>query len=115
MNIIQLKEELSSVEVLVADGIITRQRGDAWREKILKQYEGEKFPNAQPTSNHGLPNDVAHIPGRMIAGIFGALKAINPERCAGQAPEQKRQPSDCNSRETRRGPPGLADLPDMYK
>ena len=89
MNIIQLKEELASVETLVLDGVITRQRGDAWKEKVLKQYEGEKFPNAQPAPNHGLPNDVAHIPGRMIAGIFGALKQINPERCAGQAPEQR--------------------------
>ena len=115
MNIIQLKEELASVETLVLDGVITQQRGDAWKEKVLKQYEGEKFPNAQAAPNHALPNDIAHIPGRMIAGIFGALKAINPERCAGQAPEQRQQTSGYNSRETRRGPPGLDDLPDMYK
>ena len=115
MNIIQLKEELGSIETLVADGIITPQRGEEWKEKILKQYEGEKFPNAPTTSPNRLPNDVAHIPGRMVAGIFGAIKMINADRCAGQAPEQKQQSTDYSTRQTRRGPPGLDDIPDMYK
>ena len=116
MNIMELKEELASIETLILDGIITPQRGEAWKEKILKQYEGEKFPNAQPTSQNRLPNDVAHIPGRMVAGIFSAIKMINADRCAGQAPEQKQQrSSDYNTRETRRGPPTVDDLPEMYK
>lgn len=116
MNILQLKEELASVETLVLDGLITRQRGDAWKEKILEQYEGEKFPNAQSTSQPvGLPTDFAHFPGRMVAGIFNAIKMINPERCAGQAPEQKQHFPEYNTRESRRGPPTIDDIPEMYK
>lgn len=125
MNIIQLREELASVNTLVLDGVITVERGEVWKNRIIQMYEESQYPPMQtpPPKPNKIPDDVAHIPGRMVAGIIGALKQINPERCAGVAPEQKVigvQPQNVyKSQLTRSKPrekiPSMDDLPDMYK
>jgi hypothetical protein len=105
MNTEPLVAELKSVDTLVADGIITPEKGAEWKSRIIAKFEGDVIPDI---NRKEIPGDIAHLPGRLVGGIIQALSNINPERCAGVAPEQQNR-----NRQTR--PPTLDDLPEQYK
>jgi len=105
MNTQALVDELKSVDTLVADGVIDQLRGAEWKARIIAKFEGETIPEIKQKE---MPGDIAHLPGRLVGGIIQALGNINPERCAGVAPEQRNR-----DRQTR--PPNLDDLPPQYR
>jgi len=102
MDTEKLIKELSDIDSLIEKKIITEARGEQLKENIIKTFE-----SVSPTSKE-LPNDIAHLPGRMVWGVIKALGNINGARCAGVAPEQ------IESRK-RAKMPTLEDLPEMYK
>ena len=106
MDTERLVRELKSVDTLVAEGTITQERGLVWKERLIAEFEGKEIPAAE---QKGMPNDIAHLPGRLVGGVIGVLGNINGARCAGVAPEQ----IAANNTKKRTKP--FEDLPEMYK
>lgn len=100
-----LRKELLIVDSLVKDNIISEDDGNGMKADLIKKYKTEFMA----TPRKEMPNDIAHLPGRMIGGVIKALGNINAERCAGVAPEQQRGTSK------KRTLPNMNDLPDIYK
>jgi len=95
MNVEKLTAELKSVDTLVADGVISKEKGDEWKARIIAEFEGTEIPQEKKKE---MPGDIAHLPGRMIGGAIKILGNINGARCAGvdeygDAPRKKRSAS----------------------
>lgn len=106
MDIEVLRRELKSIDTLVADGIIKPEKGEMLKEKVTDRFLAE-YDSTDPQK---LPDDLAHLPGRLVAGVFDALKNINGARCAGVDEGQQSQQKRARSpQETMDG------LPDIYK
>jgi hypothetical protein len=106
MDTEQLVKEIRSVDTLCKDGIITQEKCEVWKAKILADFENASFP--QETKKE-MPGDLAHLPGRLVGGIIGALGHINGARCAGVAPEQHQNPRAKSPQELMDG------LPEQYR
>ena len=106
MDIEVLRRELKSIDTLVADGIIKPEKGEMLKDKITDRFLAE-YDTTDPQK---LPDDLAHLPGRLIAGVFDALKNINGARCAGVDVGQRSPQKQARS-------PGqmMDELPDIYK
>ena len=72
-DIDKLKYKLESIDDLVKSNTITQKRADEWKSRVLDQFEQQTIP--APIEKK-LPNDVSHLPGRIIMGGVDALKAI---------------------------------------
>jgi len=106
MDIEVLRRELKSIDTLVADGIIKEAKGEMLKDKVIDRFLAE-YDTTDPQK---LPDDLAHLPGRLVAGVFDALKNINGARCAGvDAGQQSQQKRARSPQETMDG------LPDIYK
>lgn len=81
-----LRKELLIVDSLVKDGIISEEEGKEIKTDLIKVYR----TGISTTPRKEMPNDIAHLPGRLVGGVIKALGNINAERCAGVAPEQQR-------------------------
>jgi hypothetical protein len=68
-----LTKELNTVDELVTKHLITRERGEEWKQRILDKFETSAIPAAVEKK---LPNDMSHLPGRIIGGLIGGMKAI---------------------------------------
>lgn len=109
MNTDELSRDLKSVDTLVKDGIVSKERGEILKEKMIAKFEGAELSEPAPKD---MPSDLVHFPGRLVAGIFKALGNINPDRCAGMAPEQVAARKQSRSSD----PQDLVDnLPSQYK
>ena len=106
MDTERLVKELKSVDTLVDEGTISKERGDVWKERLIAEFEGKEIPAVKQKE---MPGDLAHLPGRLVGGVIGVLGNINGARCAGVAPEQ----IAANNTKKRSKP--FDDLPDMYK
>jgi hypothetical protein len=105
MDTEKLIKELSDIDSLIEKKILTEARGEQLKESIIKTFEKDSTPQSKE-----LPNDLAHLPGRMVGGVFKALGNINGARCAGVAPEQ------VEARKHSKSPKDMEKgLPDIYK
>lgn len=106
MELETLRREIKSIETLVADGIIKPDKGEMLKDKIVDRFMGE-YESTEPQKQS---DDIAHLPGRMVAGVFNALSHINGARCAGVDEGQE------SPKKRARSPNEMMDgLPDIYK
>ena len=107
MELEVLRREIKSIETLVSDGIIKAEKGELLKDKVVARFMAEyDSTEAPPTTT-----DFAHLPGRLIGGVFDAMKHINGARCAGVDEDQPR-----DKKKRSRSPNDMMDgLPEMYK
>ncbi len=102
-----LRKELLVIDSLVKDNIIKESEGSELKADLINKYKTEFMT---PTRKE-MPNDISHLPGRFVGGIIKALGNINPERCAGVAPEQ----IESEKSRSKRNPTTTDDLPEIYR
>lgn len=91
MDYSELLRKLHEADSLHSANIITKAQADAWKARYVKAYESENVPEKQ------MPNDISHLPGRMIAGLVDVGKAI--ARGSGATYEHlERQETERNAR-----------------
>lgn len=106
MELEVLRREIKSIDTLVADGIIKAEKGEMLKDKVIARFMAE-YDSTEPSK---IPDDLAHLPGRLVAGVFDALKNINGARCAGVTPEQQ------STNPRARSPNEMMDgLPEQYR
>ena len=115
MDASKLKTDLAAINSLIDSGAVTKERGEEWKKSILDKFEKENFPK-----DATMPNDLAHVPGRLVGSVIGALKQINPERCAGVDRRDTRYGDRENGRPpSHRKPmhddPPSGELPEIYR
>ena len=102
-----LRKELLVVDSLVKDNIIPEEEGKLLKQDLIKKYRTEFVSSPKKE----LPNDIAHIPGRLVGGIIKVCSSINGARCAGVSPEQ----IEADKSRTKRNPTTTDDLPEIYR
>ena len=118
MNTDELKAQLASVDTLVTDGIIDKKKGDAWKERIIAEFEGTAIPPEKPKPES---TDLAHLPGRMVGGFVSLLGAIARGSGATYEGLSKREgymnQDGSERKQTKRRSPDemMDDLPDIFR
>lgn len=69
----ELLTRLKAVDKLVDSNVFTKERGAIWKNRIIDEFEATIIPKEIEKK---LPNDISHLPGRMIAGGLEVAKAI---------------------------------------
>ena len=69
----KLKKKLSAIDDLLKANLITRDRATDWKARVVDEFEQSDIP---AVIEKKLPNDLSHLPGRMIGGAVNAMKAI---------------------------------------
>lgn len=106
MELEVLRREIKSIDTLVLDGIIKPEKGEMLKDKVISRFMAE-YDSTEPSK---VPDDLAHLPGRLVAGVFDALSHINGARCAGVDEGQQ------SPKKRARSPNEMIDgLPDIYK
>lgn len=65
-----LMKRIADVDVLLEKNLITSDKADDIKQRLVRSYEESEIPERR------LPNDMAHLPGRMIEGMINLGKAI---------------------------------------
>lgn len=73
MDTEKLKNDLKEVQSLVDAGVISSEDGLLWKERLVSEFKATNIPAER---NRELPNDLAHLPGRLVGGFIEALGAI---------------------------------------
>ena len=102
-----LRKELLVIDSLVKDNIIPEEEGKLLKQDLIKKYRTEFVSSPKKE----LPNDIAHIPGRLVGGIIKACGNINGARCAGVSPEQ----IEADKSRPKRNPTTTDNLPEIYR
>ena len=111
----QLKKQLEQIESLVKANVISAERGDEWKKRIVQKFEDEQGLKPAPTT------DLEHLPGRIVGGFIEALGAIARGSGATYEGLSKREgyikENGKNQKTTRGKSPEemMDDLPDIYK
>ena len=69
----KLKKKLSAIDDLLKANLITHDRATDWKARVVDEFEQSDIP---AVIEKKLPNDLSHLPGRMIGGAVNAMKAI---------------------------------------
>lgn len=69
----ELLERLKAVDKLVDSKVFTKERGDIWKNRIIDEFEATVIP--APIEKK-LPNDISHLPGRIVQGGIEVAKAV---------------------------------------
>ena len=105
----QLKKDLAEIDEFVKSGAITEERGKAWKDRIINDFEKIHISqDLKPGVTQ--QNDLAHLPGRLFGGIIGALGHINGARCAGVDESQQN-----NNKRAQSPQEMMDDLPEQYR
>ena len=75
----QLKQRLADIDGLVKDNTITEERGAAWKERVIAEYEATKIPGAPVTEQPKdimKTTDLGHLPGRVIGKGIPLIKGF---------------------------------------
>jgi hypothetical protein len=76
-----LKDWLADIDGLVKDNTIPEERGAAWKERIIAEFEAKQIP-AEPGAkgSANIPimetTDLGHLPGRVIGKGIPILKGF---------------------------------------
>jgi hypothetical protein len=79
---VQLKQRLADIDGLVKDNTISEERGAAWKERVIAEFEATKIPGAPTQSSTEESKDImettdlGHLPGRMIGKSIPLLKGF---------------------------------------
>ena len=68
-----LQKRLAAVDDLINKNIVTKERGDIWKARIIDEFEESIIPKQIEKK---LPNDLSHLPGRIVAGGIDVMKAV---------------------------------------
>ena len=68
-----LKKQIDDIDALVASGVITPEKGDTWKARVISEFEATEIPKERRKE---LPNDLAHLPGRMVGGFVDVMAAF---------------------------------------
>jgi len=63
-------KKVEAVEALLSKKLITEEKAEDMKARIMRSYEDSEIPERL------LPNDMAHLPGRLIEGIVHMGRAI---------------------------------------
>ena len=121
MTMDELKLKLTEIDELVQSSTITEERGQLWKARIIDEFERSAIPSAVEKK---LPNDLSHLPGRIIAGAIDVMKAI--AKGSGATYEGLSKQYERGNSKNRVSQPGLEkksknildiynDLPEEYK
>ena len=70
MDFDTLMAKVADIDKMLTDGLITKEKADDWKQRLIRTYEDSEIPERL------LPNDIAHLPGRLIEGIVQTGKAF---------------------------------------
>ena len=70
MDFETLIAKVSDIDGMLAKGLITKEKADDWKARLVRTFEDSEIPERL------LPNDIAHLPGRLIEGIVLTGKAF---------------------------------------
>lgn len=116
-----LKKKLAAIDDLLKANLITRDRATDWKARVVDEFEQSDIP---AVIEKKLPNDLSHLPGRMIGGAVNAMKAIARGSGATYEALSKQEGYDPRSgdkiqqpgkRQAKNPNDLLDDLPDMYR
>ena len=108
----QLKKQLEQVDNLVKVGVISDERGNEWRETLIKKFEGLEG------LKHESPPDIGNLPGKLVGAIIQALGAIARGSGATYEGLSKREgylKGDRQEKKQKSPEELMNDIPEMYK
>lgn len=62
--------KIKDIETLEANALISEDRAIDMKSRVMRSYEDSEIPERL------LPNDINHLPGRMIEGLVHLCRAI---------------------------------------
>ena len=63
-------QKVEAVDSLLSKNLITQEKADDMKARIMRSYEDSEIPERL------LPNDISHLPGRLIEGLVHFGRAI---------------------------------------
>ena len=70
MDFETMMSQIANVDTLLEKKLITSEQSDDYKARIIRSYEDSEIPERL------LPNDIQHLPGRMIEGLVHIGQAI---------------------------------------
>ncbi len=70
MELEELRNQIKEIDELKASGAITEEKAQMWKDRIVAKFELEYIPK-EPEKE--LPNDLAHLPGRLVGKMIKGL------------------------------------------
>lgn len=70
MDFDTMMKKVGNIESLHAGGLITEDQATDYKARIIRSFEDTEIPERL------LPNDIGHLPGRMIEGLVHLGQAI---------------------------------------
>lgn len=87
MTVSELKMKLQEIDELVAANVITAERAEKWKKRVIWEFEDHELP-AEPADT-----SIKTLPGRLVGGMikgFGQL-AQNSGNRMGQIIEEEKK------------------------
>lgn len=74
----RLEQKIAEVRQLTDTGIISGDKAKAWIDKLIDEYERTGLiESGSSQSKSGMPSDLAHFPGRLVAGLIHGLDTMS--------------------------------------
>lgn len=70
MDFERLMKTVADVDALLEKKLITPEKAEDIKSRLIRSYEDSEIPERR------LPNDLSHLPGRLIEGVVHVGRAI---------------------------------------